>query len=151
MSKSPEERFFDKVIKGRNEKDCWEWVASTVGNSGYGKIAVDGRLVLAHRFSWELYNNQSIPFKLIVRHKCDNPPCTNSLHLELGTLKDNLNDARIRGNLLTLMCKYGHAWSEENTYLAKSPSLNGRIKRVCKVCVRRRQRECYLRKRKRVK
>lgn len=36
------------------------------------------------------------PDGLLVRHKCDIPPCCNPDHLELGTHKDNSNDAAKR-------------------------------------------------------
>lgn len=48
--------------------------------------------------SYCIFNNlESIPDGLVVRHKCDNRPCCNPDHLELGTHYDNVQDTVIRG------------------------------------------------------
>lgn len=50
----------------------------------------------AHRIMWERVNGP-IPSGLLVRHKCDNGLCTNPLHLDVGTFKQNSDDKYSRG------------------------------------------------------
>jgi len=54
--------------------------------------------LFAHRVTWEIVNGP-IPDGLLVLHHCDNPPCTNPIHLFLGTIKDNSHDAMHKGRL----------------------------------------------------
>lgn len=53
------------------------------------------RLVAAHRAVYERFVGP-IPDGLIVRHRCDNPPCCNPAHLVVGTTADNQRDRRER-------------------------------------------------------
>jgi HNH endonuclease len=45
---------------------------------------------------WTLIHEE-IPAGQVVRHKCDNPLCINTDHLELGTQKENMRDMIERG------------------------------------------------------
>lgn len=95
------ERFWAKVdIRGENE--CWPWKAAfRSADKPYGVFWLDGKNVCSPRIAWELTNGP-IPkgegyHGTLIRHKCDNPPCCNPVHLEPGTMADNQNDMRLRG------------------------------------------------------
>ena len=90
------DRFWDSVTTAGPD-ECWEWTR-TRNNGGYGQIMSSGKLRKAHRVSYELHFGP-IPDGLHVRHRCDNPPCVNPAHLELGTNADNVADKVARGRL----------------------------------------------------
>ena len=89
---NPLTRFWEKVWR---TSSCWIWLGSR-DNGGYGTFHFKGKLVRAHRFSWELINGP-IPNNKLILHKCDNPPCINPNHLYVGDYKDNMRDAQLRG------------------------------------------------------
>lgn len=93
--KSLEERFWERVdVQGPDE--CWEWTAGRIAG-GYGRINDLGRPLGAHRVSWEIENQTSVPEGLVVCHRCDNPPCCNPAHLFVGTTRDNAQDRDRKG------------------------------------------------------
>jgi hypothetical protein len=102
-------RFWAKVdIRGDDE--CWPWTGSLDGN-GRPKLNVNGLMCIAARVCYVLTKGR-IPDGLIVRHRCDNPPCCNPKHLVRGTTQDNMDDKVKRGR-----CPNGedHCLSKLNT------------------------------------
>ena len=79
-------------------KDCIEW-AKGCTTYGYGQRQWQGKTRYAHRIAYVEANGLGIEDidGLVVRHKCDNPPCVNPEHLEIGTKADNTRDMIDRG------------------------------------------------------
>lgn len=88
-------------------KDCIIGTKGQTTKFGYKQVYAgktpDGRIIrrMAHRLAWAAKHGH-IPLGLIVRHRCDNPPCINPDHLELGTDADNVRDMDERGRRTTL-------------------------------------------------
>jgi hypothetical protein len=95
--KTSEQRFWEKVDKTEN---CWNWVASCL-KFGHGHFRVGKRVILAHRYSYELHIGP-IPKDMCVLHKCDNPKCVNPDHLFLGTRINNIEDMDVKNRRIVL-------------------------------------------------
>jgi len=91
------ERFWNKVEV--QPSGCWEWMAYKWPD-GYGCFYFDGKLVRAHRFSYEL-NKGKIPVGLQLDHLCRNRRCVNPTHLQPVTCKENLHRSPI---VITTIC-----------------------------------------------
>lgn len=103
---------------------CWEWKGSRNAR-GYGQVAVgvyDGKISrpkLAHRIAYQVFKGEEVGSR-IVRHKCDNPPCVNPAHLELGTRSDNAMDMMIRGRNATAEFRRDHVLTAEQVQEIRS-------------------------------
>jgi len=72
---------------------CWLWQGPSNGGPGnYGYIYYDRRKQLAHRFSWSVHNQQSIPEGRVIAHTCDRPNCVSPYHLQMVTQQVNVTD-----------------------------------------------------------
>lgn len=85
------------------ERGCWLWTKAR-DKDGYGLIKIKKIMCRVHIVSYETFVGE-VKEGLIVRHKCDNPPCFNPEHLETGTQKDNRRDAFERGRITVEMMK----------------------------------------------
>ena len=105
---------------------------------GYGKVLRRSTnpdlptVQMAHRWAW-IQAHGEIPEELLVRHKCDNPPCINVDHLELGTDEDNARDRDSRGRNFQVSkthCPKGHPYSGDNLFVQATTG-----KRQCRTCL----------------
>lgn len=76
-------------------------------------------MTYAHRLAWTLYK-MTIPEKLHVLHKCDNPGCVNPDHLFLGTNSDNMKDMVIKGREAKGEGNGKHKLTEANVVFIRS-------------------------------
>jgi hypothetical protein len=88
-----QKRFWAKTLKLSN--GCVIWVGGFRGN--YGAIRYKGKMVSAHRISWEMANNKIIPPGMLVCHSCDNPACVSPDCLSVCTGSENIRQALERG------------------------------------------------------
>lgn len=72
---------------------CLEWPRGCNNNGGYARIKPGGnaKAIMVHRLAYTLTFGP-IPYKLLICHKCDNPPCFRPSHLFLGNYKANRDD-----------------------------------------------------------
>jgi len=128
------DRFWSKVDKSG---ECWEWVGATTckkPHRAYGQFWFKDRLVLAHRFSYEM-DVGVIPDGMDIDHLCRNTRCVNPQHLEPVTRAENVRRAW-EANPIT-HCIRGHELNEENTYVAPTG------KRTCWICKKNYDRNRY--------
>ncbi len=103
--------------------DCIPWEGPR-DRKGYG---IDGRK-RANRTAWEKANGP-IPAGMVVRHKCDNPPCVNPDHLLIGTHQDNVRDRDERGRTQKGSTHYRAKLTEETAVFAMARLLSGESQR----------------------
>ena len=85
ITETPEEAF---ALRTEWQGDCLIWTG-TKTKEGYGRIHVNGKSQLVHRYAWERVNGP-IPEGMFIDHKdhCDEA-CVNVDHLRLATNAQN--------------------------------------------------------------
>ena len=128
-------RFQEKIEI--NKDGCWKWVAAK-DKDGYGRFWNNGKMLLAHRFSY-LKLVGPIEDGEVIDHYRMNPGirnapclrgCCNPNHLEAVPKGENT----IRAEYWTSkkQCPQGHKYSVENTYAYVRDT--GVHERQCKIC-----------------
>lgn len=123
-----------------DDSGCWVWT-HYLEKSGYARLWIDRRAVMAHRFSYE-FHVAPIPEGLHIDHLCRNRACVNPWHLEPVTPAENVRRgtaaeaARARGDRV-IECPQGHPYDEVNTYVFPNGS------RACWTCKRQTARNYY--------
>lgn len=79
-----------------SETGCLVFTYGSKRNGKYGRMRNNGVETTAHRVVWE-HHHGPVPDGMYIRHKCDNPPCVEIEHLEIGTPLDNSRDRVERG------------------------------------------------------
>ncbi|MFI5987094.1 HNH endonuclease [Streptomyces sp. NPDC051555] len=103
-------RYWGHVLR-RGPDDCWWWTGglSSTAHATFragSHTTETSRVVPGHLFGFRLaHGADSLAGGLVVRHRCDEPPCQNPAHLLAGTRGDNNRDAasrrRLTGHALT--------------------------------------------------
>jgi hypothetical protein len=137
LSEDEAQRFDKKVAPGAGD-ECDLWTAAKNGQ-GYGVFALRGKVLRAHRISWQRANGREIREGLQINHLCRTPSCTKAAHLQECTPRENT----LHGNtiaseqLAKTHCLKGHELTEENC----TPSAWAQGGRACLTCNRDTSRE----------
>lgn len=86
-----------KQFSELKKSGCIEWNGEII-NNGYGRLSINRKKTLAHRYSYEISKGK-IPERMMVLHKCDNRKCINPDHLYLGDAKINAQDMKNRNRI----------------------------------------------------
>ncbi len=110
-------RLEEKSVPGRPKTSivkglCRIWTGSKTGE--YGQISVSkGKMMLAHRASYEIEHNVALRPEIHVRHLCANTLCNHPDHLALGDAQANADDQVSAGRSLVGEKHYNAKISEE--------------------------------------
>jgi hypothetical protein len=121
--------FEDKYVPEPNS-GCWIWIGADDGGR-YGNAWVNGKLVKAHRASYEMHRGP-IPAGMQIDHLCRVKCCVNPDHLEAVTDAENRQRAKSwNPNRLKRECPEGHPYSGDNLHIR--PNGNRRCKHCSRV------------------
>jgi len=120
------------------DNGCWIWTGTRY-DSGYGIVYLRKDQWAIHRLFFEMFRGH-IPEGYVVHHRCKCPSCCNPFHLDACTQGDNVRAAdtpagETHYKAALTHCIHGHPLSGDNLYVFY---VNGRPRRVCRACARRR-------------
>jgi hypothetical protein len=123
------DRFVRKLANG-----CWKWIGGASGSDRrgpYGHFWLNGKTVIAHKYSYERHRGPVPKGKQLDHIKCNFRLCVNPWHVEPSTARSNtLRSNSVSSlNLAKTHCLNGHPFSPENTYLTDKG-------RCCRTCAR---------------
>lgn len=92
---------FDSHYRVDEITGCWIWLRSRKGKEaksggGYGCLRINGRLLGAHRFSYERAYGP-LPADKHAAHQCHNTLCVNPEHLRAETNDENQHAKAVAG------------------------------------------------------
>lgn len=118
------------------------WLSNKyIERTGYTRVRHQGKRRQFHIFTWEHYNNQSVPRGLVLDHLCCNKICVNPKHLEPVTPAENDRRARYHYVGRKTHCINGHELKDPNIIYRKVS--NTRIDRRCRTCQNKQKIESY--------
>lgn len=130
-------KWFDR-LRARtivDDKGCYVW-QGPVTTKGYPSRAHRSLALQGHRIAYILTYGVTLTKEQFVCHRCDNRRCWNPEHLFVGDAAVNNRDCGNKGrhhNGVKLVCKRGHAYTFENTYLKVTPTT---VMRSCLECAK---------------
>ena len=145
---TPAERFAAKTTPGpiptapgAPHTPCLLWPESSLDRDGYGRFWVDGRVVPAHRWSYE-QKHGPIPAGLELDHLCTVRRCVADDHLDAVDHRTNV--LRSNGpsaiNARRTACKAGHDLTDPANVHVSFPPSHPNGMRKCRACARDRTR-----------
>ena len=134
MQQTPVTEYLTMFAEASQGDECWEWPRGR-DRDGYGVVDYQDRQWRVPRLSYLTVTGDD-PAELMVRHRCDNPPCFRPAHLLLGDALDNARDRKERTgyhpwNKHRPYCDRGHEMTVENTHVRRTDG-----GRQCKACAR---------------
>lgn len=128
-------RLWDKVERAGSE-ECWIWKGARSSGTPQMFVSVpgtSGTSLSVRRIIWEQTRGEDVPAGHVVTTSCGDQICVNPNHLVRMSRREFAlrNGSPTATNSKREVCKNGHPFTEENTYLRR----DGRG-RQCRACAR---------------
>jgi hypothetical protein len=131
--------FLERTIVTKS--GCWQWIGTSISNSGYASFSVGRKTWRVHRYVLSLV--EPLIDGMVVDHLCKNRLCCNPEHLEQVTPRENVMRSDAPGAMVakTGVCPQGH--SMEDAYVNRNSK---RVNRRCRPCTLARNAEAKARR-----